>query len=131
MVKDPRLLLGVVDNMLASMEQSMSAILTYERMLRIVPVYNNTFESKFNTFRLRSLRRNNISHEIVNTMMELRNILIEHKKSPMEFQRGNRIVICDKDYRLSIVSIKDLHRHLEKTKELMDNMQTIISKYDK
>ena len=129
MIKDPKLLLGVINNLSASLESSMDAILAYERLLRLVPVYNNNYESKFNLFRMKSIRRNNIPPAAIHLMSELRYIIDLHKKSPMEFQRGNRFVICNKDYQLKVISIKDLQQYLYTTKDMLDLTHKIVSKH--
>ncbi|PIZ51571.1 hypothetical protein COY27_03290 [Candidatus Woesearchaeota archaeon CG_4_10_14_0_2_um_filter_33_13] len=129
MVNDPKLLLGVIGNMSASLEYSMDAILIYERLLRLIPNYNSDFESRFNLFRYKSVRRNKIPAEIVHVMSELRYILEMHKKSPIEFQRGNRFVICDKDYAMKIVSLNEIKKQLEHTKIMLDLTTTLTSKY--
>ena len=129
MIKDPKLLLGVINNLSASLESSMDAILAYERLLRLVPIYSDTFKSKFNLFRMKSVRRNNISPAAIHLISELRFILDLHKKSPMAFQRGNRFVICNKDYQLKVISIKDIQQYLYTTKNMLDLMQQIVSKH--
>lgn len=126
LVKDPKLLMGVVHNIFSSLEYSMGAILDYERQLHLVPHYFDNFQSKINLFRLRSVRRNNIPMETVNLMLELRDILELHKISPMEFQRGNRLVICNKDYLLKTLSIKELHAHLAKAREFLGQTDNIL-----
>lgn len=122
LVKDPKLLMGVIHNLFSSLEYSMSALLDYERQLHLVPHYLDNFQSKMNIFRLKSVRRNNIPMETVNLMLELRDILELHKRSPMEFQRGNRLVICSKDYLLRTLSINNLHAYLSKTKGFLDQV---------
>ena len=129
MIKDPKLLLGVVHNLSASLESSMDTILAHERLLRLVPIYNNNYESKFNLFRMKSVKRNNVSPAAIHLMSELRYIIDLHKKSPMEFQRGNRFVICNKDYQLKVISIKDLQQYLYTTKDMLDLAHQIVSKH--
>ena len=128
-VKDPKLLLGVIDNLVGSLEHSIEAILIYERLLRFVPVYSNDPKSQFNLFRSKSMRRNNISPEYVNLYLDLKEILELHKKSPMAFQRGNKFVICNKDYMLKTLSINDIRKYLEQTKEFLAITEKVISKY--
>ena len=43
----------------------------------------------------------------------------------MEFQRGNRFVICGKDYQLKMISIKDIKEYLDKTKEFFNTLYFI------
>lgn len=130
MVKDPKLLLGVINNINSSLEYSIEAILTYERQLRLVPVYHDDFQSKFNIFRYKSVRRNKIPSELVNLVIDIKEILALHKKSPMEFKRGNRFVICTKDYRLKTISLHDLKKYLEQNKEFLNLMGKITSRFE-
>ncbi len=126
LVKDPKLLLGVVHNLFASMEATMDAILAYERQLRYIPSYQEDFQSRFNLFRLRCLKRNNIPTEYPMLMQELQEILALHKKSPMEFQRGNSLVICDRNYLLKTISLRELQQYVEQAKGFLDTTERII-----
>jgi hypothetical protein len=131
MVRDPKLLMGVVNNIFNSLEHGMDAILAYERQLRLVPVCSDDYTCKFNMFRMKSVRRNSISPDIVNLMIDLKELIELQKKSPMEFQRGNRFVICSKDYRMKIISIKELKHFLGLNKEFLQQVEQILSKYNR
>jgi len=131
LVRDPKLLIGVINNIFSSLEYSMDTILEHERQLKLVPPYPENFQSKLNIFRYRSMKRNNVPNPIVNLMMELRELLDLHKRSPMEFQRGNRFVICSKDYRLKVISIKEIREYLNQNKEFLDIMERTINRYRK
>ena len=126
LIKDPKLLPGVINNIFASLEAAIDAILRYERQLQLVPPYSDNFQSKFNMFRYKSVRRNKIEQKHVNLITDLKEILILHKKSPVEFQRGNKFVICSKDYHLKIISITDIKKYLNQTKEFLETMERII-----
>ena len=126
LVKDPKLLIGVISNISESLEKSMDAILKYERTLRLVPHYQEEFQSKFNIFRYKSVRRNKIPGEIINLILELRETLALQKRSPMEFQRGNRFVICTKDYQMKVISIKELQNYMDLNKRFINIMETVI-----
>jgi hypothetical protein len=129
LVKDPKLLMGIIYNIFSSMEYSMDAILNYEKQLRLVPQHSNVFQSKFNIFRLKSVRRNNIPGRIITQMMEVKELIELHKQSPTEFQRGNRFVICTKDYRMKVISLKDIRNQLDIVKEFLDLSEKITSKF--
>ncbi len=120
LVRDPKLLMGVINNLFASMEYSMDTILKYERQLRLVPHHLDNFQSKFNIFRYKSVRRNQIPQEHINLMMKLKELIELHKKSPMVFQRGNRYVICTKGYEMHVLSIKGIKRYLELAKDFLE-----------
>jgi len=126
LVKDPKLLLGIVHNLSQSMEAAMDAILAYERELKLIPHYHNNFQSKFNLFRYKSMKRNKTPPSHSTFMMDLRELLELHERSPMAFQRGDRFVICGKDYRMKIISTRELQKYLAQTKDFLDHMGQII-----
>ncbi len=127
LVKDQKLLLGIVHNLFSSVEAAMTAILQYERDLRLVSGFNEVdFQSKFNTFRDKSVRRNKISGSTASLIQELKEIVDLHHKSPMVFQRGARVVICDKRYELKSLTMRDIAQYLNQTKGFLDQMEQII-----
>ena len=63
--------------------------------------------------------------------MELKEIIELHKKSPMAFQRGNKFVICNKDYMLKTLSINDIRDYLQLTKEFLTITENVLSQYHK
>ena len=128
LVKDPKLLIGIINNLFASLEHSLDTILNYEKQLMLVSTCSGDFTSKFNLFRSKSVLRNKIPADYVNLIIDLREILEMHKKSPMEFQRGNRLVICTKDYRLKMISLKDIKSYLDRTKSFLNLVDFIIKR---
>ncbi len=127
LVKDQKLLLGVLHNLFNSAEAAMTAILQYERDLRLVSGFNDAdFQSKFNTFRDRSVRRNKIPGPMVLLIQELKEIVELHQKSPMVFQRGASVVICDKQYTLKSLTVRDITQYLNQTKGFLEVMEGIM-----
>ena len=127
LVKDPKLLMGVLHNVFSSMEANMDAILSYERELQLVPHYRPYFQNKYNAFRSKSVPRNKIPLEMVNLMGELKEVLDLHQKSPMEFRRGNKLIICSSNYHLiKTISIKELTYYIQQTKQFIDLTTQII-----
>ncbi len=126
LVKDQKLLIGIIHNLFASMELCMDAILRYERELQLIPIYSEQFEAKYRLFLSRSVRRNNIPLELVLLMKELKEILDLHRHSPLEFQRGNRFVISTKDYQLKSISIKEISAYLQQAKQFLEVTDKVV-----
>lgn len=125
-VREPRLLLGVLENIFSSMEATMDTILAYERQLLLIPAYSPDFKEKFRLFQQKSLRKHNIPASYVELLFELKLTLELHKRSPMEFERGGRIVICDKDYTLRTVSPAEVQRYLQQAQEFLQQAEKIV-----
>ena len=128
-IKDPKLLMVIIDNIFSSLEYSMDTVLKYERELRLVPVYGDSFKAKFNLFRLKCVKRNNVPHSVVDTMMDLNKLIDLHRKSPMEFPRGGNYVICSEDYHLRTVSTKEIRIFLDEAKKFIDIAQDLIESH--
>lgn len=127
LVKDPKLLIGVAGNVMRSMEHGMDAVLAYDRQYNFIPDFQeNNFQSKFNLFRYRSAKRNNVPAELVLLMMDLHELMELHKKCPTEFQRGNKYILANKDYQMKILSINDFKRYLDKNKEFIQVVNRIL-----
>ena len=126
LIKDPKLLMGIISNINQSLEAVMDTILQYERQLRLVPNYQDNFQSKFNLFRYKCVRRNNIPPEMIKLMVELKELEELHRKCPVTFQRGNKYVISTQNYQLKIISLKDIKGYIDRTKEYIDLLDQII-----
>jgi len=128
LINDPKLLPGILTNIFLSFEAGMDAILQFERQRKLVPSYSDNFQSKFNMFRYKPVQRYKIPLEYVALIQNIKEMLDLHKKSPMEFQRGNKFVMCDRNYRIQSVSIRDIKEYCSMTKQFIDIMHAIINR---
>ncbi len=127
LVKDPKLLLGVINNLNKALESGVEAVLKHEQQRKLVPNFQNDFQSKFNLFRYKSVKRNNIATKHIMMMMELRELEELHKQCPTAFQRGNKYVLANEKYQLKVISMNDLKQYVSTTKEFMDHIQKIVN----
>ncbi len=130
-VNDPKLLIGISMNLFNSMEKAMEAVLAYEHELKLLPAYSSTFTGKFDLFKRKSAVRHQIPVEYVKLMSLLQETVDLHRKSPVEFSRGPRFVICNDNYNLKAISSKDLQNYLQKTKEFLTLTGAIISNLER
>jgi len=128
LVKDAKLLLAVTENLFLSFTNAMSALLYYERIFKRVPPFTDNFEAKFKLFKEKCMDRYKINPEILKTMREIKEIIYEHKKSPVEFVRKDRFVICSENYRMKTITIEQLKKYISKAKEFVSQIERILSK---
>ena len=128
LVKDPKLLLAIIENIFLAYTNSIAAILYYERMYKRIPPFQENFESKFNLFKERCITRHHLDKSYIIEIQDIKDIIIEHKKSPVEFKRGDRFVICSDNYRIKAISVNDIKKYLEKAKVFIQAMDIIIGK---
>ncbi len=131
LLKDPKLLVSATKNIFLAAEQAMDSVLEHERLFKRIPAYQDNFESKFRVFREKVVPRNNLNPEHAKMMMELKDILIAHQKSPMEFSRKEKYVICSDNYDLKTLSEKDLKKHLGNAKIFIEQASLLTQKNER
>lgn len=127
-VKDPKLLLAIIENIFLSFTNSMSSVLYYDRLFKRIPAFHDNFESKLQVFKDRCMRKYGFNPIYVKSMSELKDIIVEHKKSPVEFARKDQFVICSDNYHCKTVSIDNIKKYLNQAKLFIAETNSIVSK---
>lgn len=127
LVHDTKLLLGVTENLFLAFAQAMASILYHERLFKLVPYFNDDFESKFQMLHQKRYHYK-ISQEYFDSMLELKEIILLHKKSPVEFRRKDHFIICSSSYRLKAINTNQLKSYLKRAKDFLELMDNITSK---
>jgi len=128
LLKDPKLLLASVENLFLAYTNAIGSLLHYERLFKRIPPFQDTFESKFEVFQTECIPRYVIKQEYINTIKEIKEIVVQHRKSPMEFSRNDRFVICGADYQMKTIDYLQLKIMLSQAKEFVDLVNEIVSK---
>lgn len=130
LIKDPKLLIAVLENTFLSLSNAMASILHYERLFKRIPPFQEDFDSMFNTFKARCTRRYDINIEYITLIQNIRDLLKQHKKSPVEFARKDKFVITTESYHLRIISIDKMKEYISKAKLFIQEMNNMVSKND-
>lgn len=128
LVQDPKLLLAVMENIFLALTNSMASVLYYERLFKRIPPFMDNFESKFNMFKMKTAIRYNIDQSYLNLMQGVKEIVLEHKKSPVEFSRKDSFVICSNSYKMKTISVQQMRDYVSKTKLFISEVDKIISR---
>jgi len=128
LVKDPKLLLAIIENIFLAYTNTIAAVLHYERLFKRIPPFQDTFESKLNMFREKIIPKHNMDKSYLIEVQDIRDIIIDHKKSPVEFKRGNKLVICTENYRMKTISERDIQKYLDKAKVFIELTNHILEK---
>jgi len=128
LVQDPKLLLAVLKNIFSSMEMAMSSVLYYERLFKRIPPFQDSFESKLSMFKTRIQPKYKISDDYIKVIQDLREVIVEHKRSPVEFARKDKFVICSDNYKMKTISIPEIKKYVSMAKIFIQNTTFIVSK---
>lgn len=128
LVNDAKLLLAVIENIFLALSYAISSLLYYERFLKRIPLFQDNFSSKFNMFISKCVPLYNIKKEYIFLIQDIKEILVAHKKSPIEFLRKDRFVICTENYALRTISFEQAKAYLNTAKSFIAHIELIISK---
>jgi hypothetical protein len=127
LVRDNKVLLSVVNNIFMCITCTMGSILYYEMMQKRVPVFTDNFESKYQLMRTHVMERYSFDREYLRLARDLKDIIIAHNKSPIEFSREGKFVICTENYEMKEISLDSVKKALIKTKLFIDEVITVTS----
>jgi hypothetical protein len=120
--------ISIVENVFLALTNAMGSVLYYERLFKRIPPFQDNFASKFNMFRERCIEKHGINREHVELIQNVKEIILQHKKSPMEFTRNDSFVICSEDYKMKAISVVEIKDYLNKTKLFIQEASNIVSK---
>ena len=126
LVDDPKLMLTIMQRLMSSLTYSMASILLYERLYKRIPPFTETFDSMFTMFKARLTRRYHINIEYITLIQEVKKILEEHKKSPVEFARKGKFVICSDTYKIKVVDADLIKKYINKAKLFVIEAENMV-----
>lgn len=128
LVKDPKLIPAIMENIFIAYSSAVDAILYFDLLYKRIPVFHDSFESKLNTFNARCISRYKIKKYYITEIQTIKNLLEEHKKSPVEFSRKDSFVIFSDKFKMKAISINTISEYINKAKVFIEEMDNIISK---
>ncbi len=125
LVKENKVLLSVVNNLFLAGTNIMGSILHYELLYKRIPAFNDNFEAKYRLMRSRIMEKYHLDAQYLKLVRDLKEIIIAHHESPIEFSRGSKFVICNDNYELKEISLESLKDAMRKTKLFIDEVISI------
>ena len=130
-VKDPKLLLAIVENIFISLDSGIGALLHHERLFKKIPAFNDTFPSRLEMFRSKIVPKYNFSRSQVNLVTDVKSILTEHKSSPVSFIRKDKLVICSPSYSMKTIDVNLVKKYIFESKILLNQINKIVSQHER
>ena len=128
LVKYNKLLLAVIENIFLAYTNAIGSLLYFERTFKRIPPFQENFESKFTMFKETCVLRYKFDKNYVVDIQDLKNIILAHRKSPMEFSRKDRFVICSNNYKIETIGTNELKKHIDKAKLFIQEITNITNK---
>ncbi len=128
LVKEPKLMLSVIDSLYNSVENIINAILYYEKTYKRINTFPENINSKIFIFKNEVMKRYNIERRFLIAIEDIIELVNTRKKSPIEFKRGDKYVICTKDYKMKIINLDNIKKYINEIKLLSSKIEQIISR---
>ncbi|MBT3395478.1 hypothetical protein HOA59_02715 [archaeon] len=131
LIKELKILLNIIDNLNKSMERGVEALLYLDYLYKRIDRYPDNFDERLELFKRKSMARYKISPEHILLMRELSEIVMQHKKSPMEFVRDGKYVICSNGYsNMKTLDVDEVKSYVLKAKVFILRLNNILKEYD-
>jgi len=121
--KDPKLLLGIIYNLSSSIHLALDALFLKEG---IIP--KPELNQKISDLKMKSKHYGEISSEEIKFMLKIEEIKESHQNSPVEFKRNKKLVICDKEYGMQVLTVSEVKEHLQQLKSFLNHIHIIIER---
>ena len=126
LVKEPKLLVAVMDNIYLSLLNAVNASLNFERANKRIKPFHDSFENKLDIFEKEILKKYNLNPEYIKLIKNINSLLENHKKSTMEFPRKDVFVICTNDYKIKTLSMQEMKSVVLETKNFLRDINLIM-----
>jgi hypothetical protein len=128
LVKDPRMFIGILENLNKSLKECLDSFLLYERMYKRISPYPDNFNSKLDVFRNVIRSRYEFDSTLPRFIFEIEQLVKNRKQAPIEFSRKDGFVICDSEYKTRILKIEELKSYISKAKVFILKVHSIITR---
>ena len=128
LLQDPKLLVSVLEGLLCSIEEMVDAVLVYERNAGLIPAYGENFPAKLSVLKGDLAKKYGLTHVDVAMLSDMQELLLEHKKSDVEFPRKGAYIMASKDFSLSTVTLEKLKTYLTRSKTLYTKIHDCLTR---
>ncbi len=125
LLKDSRLLLTIAQNVDRALTSAMNALLHVEVYYKRIQILPLDMQSRLHIFEQHTAKRYQIRKEAVEMLKEVKSVLNEHGKSPIEFVRKGRLIICSDDYQMQYLDMDRLKEYLGETRKVMARLDEV------
>jgi hypothetical protein len=129
-VKDPKLLLTIMDSVFLALTNAMNSVLHAEHQFKNIPKVPEGFEAKFMLFRDLSAQKYSIDDTYLKMIRDVKEVILLHKTSPVEFTRKDKYVICSDSYEMQTITVEKIKEYLRLTKDFVKLTEDITKKRD-
>ena len=123
LVKEPKLLVSVVEHLVQSIDAAIHAVLIHEQLgIKI----DGPLEYKLDLYRRKIASKHGNDAGLIEFAMTLHALVEERKKSMVEFKRKEQWIVSDKDFHLQSFNEQDVKNYVKKTKQYVAQLLLLL-----
>ncbi|MBU1975568.1 MAG: hypothetical protein KKG59_04150 [Nanoarchaeota archaeon] len=124
LVNDPKLLMTVLDNVLKGMLCSVDSLLYYERLFKRINMFGEGVEERLRIFK-HLAQKYQLDPGFIRTVVELKDIMREHRNSPMEFARKDKFIIYTANQNLKTINQASIKKYVSTAKKFLEAVNKV------
>jgi len=125
LIKDKRLLLKIISETNIAILNIINSVLQYEYLYKRITLTKNA-RTNFDIFIKQCSPRYNITSNEIKSISELLELSKEHKKSPFEFIKDEKVVILSKDLKQKTITLDKAKEFLIIGKNILEKVKKVI-----
>jgi hypothetical protein len=125
-VKEVRMLYGITENLALAIKTIVQGVVEYEKMYKRLPYTPSNFAIEFEMFKTKCAKRYRFTDDEIEIVRQINSIVEMRKKSPMEFVRRDKFIICTENYKMKIVNLPMVKQYLNVAKSLFNKTIRMI-----
>ena len=128
LVHDAKLLLKISENIYTAMILAIDAVLAYDYYFKRIEFHPERFDGKLDIFKSESEPRYGFGRAYIFTLLELRELIAHHQRSPIAFLKHDKYLMFSPDYSvMKGISIEKVKSYLHEAKIFIEKANRIIS----
>ncbi len=125
-VREPKLLLSIIEDIFVGVSAGMDAILLYERMFKRVPPHTSDLMTRIDVFKTKCAERYNFNREVMVMLIDIQRLLEFNRKSAMQIAKRDKLVIFEDDYRMKSITIESVKNYLTLSKPFIEKVNKVL-----
>lgn len=125
LVKDPKLLKLVLNNIYKALYNTIAMLLYYERYYKKIPAFSENYDAMVEVCK-DVFKRYNVSKGYIGFLHQIKEMLDIQKNSEIEFVRKEKIFFSSNNYDLKKLTIEEIKDYNEKAKLFINDIMRLI-----
>ena len=109
---------------------SVDSLLYYERLFKRINIFGDSVDERLSIFK-HLAQKHQLDPQFLKTIFELKEIIREHKNSPMEFARKDKFIIYTEKHELKTISQESIKKYVAVARSFAEEIARLTGKNER